>query len=144
MDDLLLYLHLASLTLAIVGIALADKVAFAWMRGTTETIAPAKLLQLHWIVTIALSGLVVTGLLMFWPLRDYLTGQPEFWIKMVFVLALLINSFFIEHFMGKAATTPFSSLTQKEKIPLFISGAVSGASWVGAAVVAYLLFGWPF
>jgi hypothetical protein len=34
---------------------------------------------------------------------------------------------------------PFAELTSKEKLPLMISGAVSGLGWVGAATLAFFI-----
>lgn len=139
MQNILWYVHIASLCLAGAGMLIADKSALAWLRGRAATVSPAALLRLHWIVTIGLCGLVATGLLMFWPLREYLMGEPQFWIKMAFVVALIINSFFIEAFMHKATTYPFASLTPTQKIPLFISGGISVFCWLGAGTLAFFL-----
>jgi hypothetical protein len=137
-------LHLGSLAFAALGILLADHAAFLWMRGRDRVSHRNSLLRLHWMVTAGLTGLVLTGLYLFWPLRGYLLGQPLFWLKMTFVAALIINSFFIERFLHIAMTRSFASLTKHEKTPLFISGAVSTLSWLGAASCAILLFRWPF
>lgn len=139
MQDVFFALHLTFLALAALGILMADKLAFAWLLGKTPTISPRRLLLLHWLVTIGLAGLVGTGLLMFWPLRLYLMHEPQFWAKMFLVFCLLVNSFFIEAFMHKATTHPFTSFTLNQKVPLFISGGVSALCWLGAAGLAFFL-----
>src|ERR1700733_260358 len=64
-DFLYFCIHVASLTAAAVGILWADRSAFEWMRGNVQTIKPRRLLQLHWLVTVALVGIIGSGLLMF-------------------------------------------------------------------------------
>lgn len=140
MQVLLTPLHITFLFLAAVGILVADHAALQWMRGKTEVIGKKILFTAHWIVTIALLGLVYTGLFLFWPQREYLLHQPLFLLKMIFVAALLINSMAIERLMHLAAVRPFSSLSAGQKAPLFISGAVSTLSWIGAGVMGLILF----
>lgn len=144
MDDLLLYTHLGLLAVVLWGIVRADHAAFLWLRGRTETVSLTAARNTHVVVTLALSGLVLTGLFLFWPMREYLLGQPLFLLKMAFVAVLIINSFFIELLMPTASTKPFATLTEREKLPLMLSGAVSTLSWLGAALAAILFFGWPF
>ncbi len=144
MDDLFLFLHLTFLAIAVIGISIADSSAMQWMRGTIDVVSRRALFNAHWIVTVGLGGLVLTGLYLFWPMREYLLSQPFFWIKMGFVIALIINSFFIEILMHSARSYTFASLSISKKIPLFVSGAISTGSWLGALTTAWLLFGWPF
>jgi hypothetical protein len=70
--------------------------------------------------------------------------QPLFWLKMFFVVTLLVNSFFVEQFMHTATERSYSSLAIREKLPLFISGGISTFCWLGAITVAILIFRWPF
>ncbi len=144
MDDLLLYAHLGFLAVALYGIIAADSQAMAWMRGKVPVIANHHLERTHWIVTAGLVGLVLTGLYLYWPMRAYLYGQPYFLAKMVFVLALLINSFFIERLMPLASQYAHVDLSAAQKRGLMLSGGISTLSWLGATVLALLQFGWPF
>jgi hypothetical protein len=140
MHGLPFYIHIASLCLAGLGVLFADHAAFDWMRGKRRTLSGPGIAAAHWIVTIGLSCLIISGLVLFWPLREYLVGETLFWVKLGFVFALLVNSFFIEHLMHTAERRPFASLSMRERAPLFISGAVSTISWLGAAGVAIILF----
>jgi hypothetical protein len=142
--DLPTWIHFAFLATALLGILLADSSAFAWMRGNVDTVHRKTVFRLHWIVTVGLSGLILSGLYLFWPLREYLVMQPLFWLKMFFVVTLLVNSFFVERLMQVATERPYSSLTAEERLPLYISGAISTLCWLGAITVAILLFKWPF
>ncbi len=119
---------------------MADSSAFAWLRGKREVVGRETLFVAHWVVTAALAGLILTGLTLFWPMRDYLLAQPLFWVKMIFVSALVINSFFIEYLMHTAAHHSFKSLSHRQKVPLMVSGAISTVSWLGAGITAVFLF----
>ncbi len=132
--------HIVFLILSIYGIVTADHAAFDWMRGKLQTMDKQKVMRSHWIVSIGLVGLVCTGLALFWPSRDFLMTNPAFWIKMCFVMALLVNSFVIESLSHLALVKPFSALTTKKKRALLLSGAVSTISWIGAAAAALFLF----
>ena len=140
MASLLTPLHILFLFVAAIGILIADHAAFLWMKGTTLVIGKKTLFTAHWLVTTALLGLVYTGLFLFWPRRDYLLTQPLFLLKMAFVAALLINSMAIEWLMHVAAVRPFNSLSTGQKTPLFISGAISTVSWIGAGLMGLFIF----
>lgn len=140
MRSLLVLIHIGSLFLAAAGILFADHSAFNWIRGKTGAIGRAALFITHWVVTIALLSLVYTGLFLFWPQREYLLHQPLFLLKMVFVAALLINAIAIERLMHVAEAQPFASLTTGKKVRLFLSGAVSTLSWIGAGLIGLALF----
>lgn len=53
---------------------------------------------------------------------------------MAFVVTLICNGLVIGKLQHVATTKTFSSLTFTEKLPLFISGAVSTLAWVGATL----------
>lgn len=144
MGDIWLYAHLGFLAVALYGIIDADTQAMSWMRGKIPVIAEENLKRTHWIVTIGLAGLILTGLYLYWPMRAYLYGQAYFLTKMVFVLALLANSFFIERLMPLASQFEHKNLSAGHKRILTLSGGISTLSWLGAAVMAILQFGWPF
>jgi len=144
MDDLWLYVHLGFLIVVVVGSIMADHLAYCWMRGKKLLLEKNELERAHWIVTIGLTGLVFTGLYLFWPQRDYLLEQPTFWLKMFFVLTLLINSFLIESLMPHATRSTHAALDALQKRKLMLSGGISTVSWLGTIIAAIYLFGWPF
>lgn len=129
--------HLLFLGMAIVAIAVADKKALAWMRGEVETV-PAKSLNLaHYTVWVGLGGLIVTGAMMAYPMIDYLIKDPAFLIKMLFVGILITNGFLISSLTEIAHNRSFASLTLRERLPLFFSGAVSTLSWTSAILIGF-------
>jgi hypothetical protein len=95
--------------------------------------------KFHQIVSLGLLIIIVSGALMFWPVRDFLLYESAFQIKALFVLALIINSLVIARHMGVASAREFSQLSMRERWPLLFSGAVSTLSWVGAFVAAQFL-----
>jgi hypothetical protein len=140
LSNLPLFIHIGALTFAFAGILIADHSALDWMRGKTDVAHPAAVFSAHWVVSVGLAVVVLSGLWLFWPMRAYLLTQPLFWIKMGFVAALLINSLFIEAFMHRATRYAFRDLTFRQKLPLLLSGAVSTLSWLGAGVTALVMF----
>ncbi len=138
--DIAFYTHLITLGIAVCGILFADHMGFGWIRGKTPTLNPKTLVRTHWVVGISLGAMLGSGSVLFWNAHQYLLTDPTFYIKMTFVLALIINSFVIERFLNVATTQPFATLTKKQKLPLIISGAVSTLSWIGAATTAFFLF----
>lgn len=138
--DIAFYTHLISLGLTACAILFADSTGFQWIRGKIEVIQEKTLSRLHWAVGIGLGLMLGSGSVLFWPLREYLLSTPAFYIKMAFVLALIVNSFVIDKLMRLAIKQPFQSLSQDQKTKLYISGAVSTVCWLGAATSAFFLF----
>ena len=116
-----------------------DTLALSWLRGTKPVLDTAVVDRAHIAVSIGLALVITTGGLLFLPRAEFLLTSPIFAIKMCFVLALIINGFFIDRLATTATKGPFSSLSDREKIPLFISGAVSVLGWVGAIICGLLL-----
>ncbi len=141
MTDLVFYIHIACLCVAGLGILIADHAAFEWLTHKRDVVGKRELFASHWIVSLGLAGLVLSGLYLFWPMRDYLLLQPLFWLKMAFVAALIVNSFFIEYLMHTASHTAWRHLSIRQRAPYIISGGASTLSWLGALFVALVLFG---
>ena len=141
LKDFVFLIHLASLAVAAVGVLIADKVGFSWIRGKVKTLHHRTLHLLHETLSYALTLLILSGLYLFWPMREYLLGQPFFLLKMGFVALLVINSIAIDKLMVVATKVPFANVSGKGKVVLFISGAFSFACWVGAGISALVVFG---
>ena len=124
-------------TLALV--VTADGHGFLWLIGKLEVLPRPRMELLHKLIWGGLSVIITTGAIMFLFYQDYLVTVTAFWIKMGFVLALLINAFFIGKLAHKSYSRPFVLLTHDERIPLIISGAVSTVAWVGAFTAAQFL-----
>ena len=135
----LVTIHIGVVIITLMVVLYADKQGWAWLRGRQEFLDATLLKRLHLLVWCGLAGLIATGLLLFWPLQAYLLYLPAFYVKMSFVLALLINSFVIGKLMYIATRRTYASLSRSERQPLLISGVISTLSWVGAIVAALLL-----
>ena len=140
MRDIIFYLHMTSLTFVAWNVFQADHMGFSWMKGRVETLPLAKVRKYHIQMWIGLILMIITGLLLFWPVREYLLSRPQFYVKMGFVTALIINSFMIRTLSGVATSRTFNSLTFKEKFPLILSGCISTIGWFGAATAGLFLF----
>ena len=139
MEQLFLPLHLLSLAYVAWNIVHADHMGLNWMRGKVKVLNEAKVHMYHRGSWIGLALMFVTGLALFWPMREFLLTRPEFYTKMAFVVTLICNGVLIGNLKNKATMRTFASLSIEEKIPLFLSGAVSTISWLGAAVMAFFL-----
>lgn len=135
----LLPVHIGTFIITITAVIIADLHALLWVLGKLPTLQPRRLSALHYVVSTGLMVAVTSGFLLFLPLRDYLVTVEAFWVKVFFVLVLIINSFVISQHMHIPTTRTFSSLTKKERRPLLISGAVSGISWITVFVAALSL-----
>jgi hypothetical protein len=133
--------HLLALAVAACGVVIADKIGFSWIRGKVRTLSPRTLHILHETLSYSLAALILSGLYLFWPMREYLLQQNLFLLKMLFVAVLVINSVVIDRLMLVATKVPFTAISGKGKVVLFISGAISFACWAGAALAALIVFG---
>ena len=138
----LLAAHVFSLGFIASLISLADKEALSWLRGRTRTLDPVRLRQYHRLMWIGLLLLSVTGFFLLYPLRLYLFEEPLFVAKLFFVGVLFINAVLIGRLQHVAAAKPFRELSVKEKLPLFMSGALSAYCWVAAAALGYIVTNW--
>lgn len=139
LDFIFLPLHIGVLLFIVWNIFLADKIAFAWFKGKIQTVDAVKIKKFHNNIFNGLIGMVITGLVLFWPLRDVLLVSPAFRIKMLFVVVLFINSFFVGKFMSVSSEKKYSELSLKEKLPLVIIGTVSTIAWISAILTANFL-----
>lgn len=138
-SDIVLPLHLAILAYAAWNILHADHLGFRWMTGKVNILEAADIRKYHRRVWIGLVGMIVTGFVMFWPVREYLLGRWQFLLKISFVLALVANGFAIGSIQKVATRKSFKELTLKEKLPLLVSGGVSTLGWTGAAIMAFFI-----
>lgn len=139
MYSIALTIHIITALTLIALVLYTDILGASWMHGKKEILPQKRVLILHRTIWIGIAIMIVTGVTMFYPLKDYLLYTPAFYTKMAFLGALIVNSFFIERFMHIALTRPFTSLTKKERLPLLVSGAVSTLSWIGVIASALLL-----
>ncbi len=139
LHEIVLPIHLFTLGFIAWTVLCADHMAFEWMRGKTQVLDEAKVRRLHKHTWIGLCAMIATGLLMFWPIHEYLLTRPQFYAKMAFVVTLITNGFVIGHLQKVALAKSFKELTFREKLSLIISGLVSTLAWLGAAAGGFYL-----
>lgn len=139
MEQIILPLHLLSLLYVAWNIVHADHMGFLWIRGKVLKLDEKKVYKYHKGSWIGLSLMITTGLLLFWSMREFLLTRPQFYVKMAFVITLIVNGLVIGSLQKTATTKTFNSLTTQEKIPLFVRGAVSTLAWLGAVTTAFFL-----
>lgn len=139
----MLWVHLGILLCTALVILYTDHLGWQYFRGTKQTLDSRLVGRLHVAVWVGLCGMILTGAYMALPAFSVLMAQPLFAAKMGFVALLVVNAWFIGSLITVATTTPYASLTQKQKTPLVLSGVLSSLGWVGAVTCAFLLFGVP-
>jgi hypothetical protein len=122
--------HLVAVFVAVALVLWADTIGMSWFRGQVKVLDLSKVSRIDRLVWVALSILIISGFLMFFPYREYLLQEAVFQIKLFFVATLLINGLFIRKLMRIATETPFASLNAKEKMKFLVSGGVSLIAWI--------------
>ncbi len=139
LPDIVFPLHISSLIFSVIGILLADHKALRWFLGKEPTLNRTILLKYHHHVLAGLSLMIITGVTLFWSMREYLLASNVFYLKMFFVSILIVNSFFIGRLMNVAVVKTYAELNFKERLPLMISGTASTLGWLGAFISAFFL-----
>lgn len=139
MEKILLPLHFIVLGFTAWNVVLADHMGFNWIRGKVKILQSSEVKKYHYRVWTGLVLMIITGFFLFWPLREFLLTRTQFYVKMAFVTTLIINSFVIGYLKETSITKTYASLSFKEKLPLFISGAVSTACWILTAAAGFYL-----
>lgn len=137
----MLTFHILSFGFVLGVTALADKDAFAWLRGKVHTLERERMHRYHLFIWAGLLSLIGSGVFLLYPTRLYLLTEFLFLIKLLFVGILVTNGILIGRLMHVALLKPFAALTRHEKLSLLLSGAISAFSWGAAALIAFVLFG---
>lgn len=138
-EQFALLIHIGTIISLVTVVLYTDHLGLRWVLGHIETISAKKLQTLHRLVWSGLFIMVASGFTMFLSYKDFLLYTPVFFIKVFFVAMLVINAFAIGKFMHVATSKPFAILSREEKLPLFVSGAVSTLGWVGAVTCGLIL-----
>ncbi len=132
MDTILLPIHITILGFTLWNVLKADHLGFNWILGKVKILEVGEVKKYHYRIIIGLGLMILSGVLMFWPMREFLLSRPQFYVKMIFVITLVINSIAISYVQKTACSKTFKSLSLSEKLPLFISGGLSTVAWLGA------------
>ena len=131
----LLSIHLITLSITALVIIYSDHQGFLYFRGKKQTLSKVFLHWSHILVWAGLLLMITTGVLLTIPAWTYRLQEPTFYIKMGFVLTLVVNAFAIGKLSKVAGEKPFAQLTTSEQRVLLLSGALSAMGWIGAAVI---------
>ena len=129
-------LHLLSLAFVAIVIVLADHDGYLYMRGKKAVLNAVKVKRLHQLAWVGLGAMIVTGMLLIAEEPGVLE-EGAFGVKMLMVLALLVNGFVIGRLSALSTTTPFANLSFGQKLSLLGSGAVSVSCWIGASLIGF-------
>jgi hypothetical protein len=135
----MLTIHLAIAICTGALVLYSDEQAFLWLRGKVDVMIPKRVKVLHHVVSAGLALLMLTGGYMYAQAADAYLSFPAFAVKMLLILALIINSYFIDRLSTVACERSFRSLSHPERIPLFITGVVSFACWAGAFICGLII-----
>lgn len=138
-ESLALIFHISTISVLAPLIIMFDLMALGWVVGKPERIPRVIVTIAHFTVWYGLALMIGSGLIMFSVYHAYLLTLKVFYLKMFFVAALIVNGFIIGRHYLIAAEHTFASLSKSMRLPLFISGAVSVASWVGVIICALML-----
>ena len=131
-------LHLLSLAFVAVVIIIADHDGYLYIRGKKAVLNATKVKRLHQLAWVGLVALTISGIGLVAEDPDVIE-EGAFGVKMLMVAALFANGFVIGQLAKLSVSTPFASLTRRQKLALFASGAVSVSCWVGATFIGFAL-----
>ena len=129
--------HLAIFLVTVVAILYADHLGFDYMRGKRTLLPPRLVSRLHYGVFTGLALMIATGSFLFMRTSGYYLNEPLFFVKVGFVLPLILNGWFIAKMSRIASERPFTLLSREERSLLFLSGALSAIGWIGSATIGY-------
>jgi hypothetical protein len=128
-------IHVIILLATVVVILFADHEGLSYVRQKKMVLSKKIITVTHRLVWAGLAGMIASGALLVATEEAEVLRETAFYIKMGFVLTLVINGFFIGTLSHVATETPYALLSQKEKTKLMVSGALSTMGWVGAAII---------
>lgn len=136
---MLVGLHITLVWATLLAVFYTDKIALAWLLGKKETLDDKNMTRLHYAIWVGLLGIIISGAFLAYPRITYFIHDMPFIIKMLFVLALLVNAVFLGRLMKTSFKMPFKQVDKERKIEFFIGGMVSTFSWIGALVMALFI-----
>ncbi|UZD64023.1 MULTISPECIES: hypothetical protein [Marinobacter] len=130
--------HLVGLAFGVGGALTLDIIAFRYFY--LDRITREKLVLFNFIARLVTSGLFilwVTGLAflwIYWQFEPDLLGNPKVWAKVVIVMVLTVNGYFLHHkvfpILARNLGKPlFHRVTVDEKAMMFTFSSISVISW---------------
>jgi hypothetical protein len=113
----------------------SDYRGFNYFRGKEKLLSEKFVKWSHLLVWVGLLLMITTGVMLTIPAWEYRLSQPEFYIKMSFVLVLVMNAVAIGKLSKQASVRAFDELPSEDKKTLLVSGGLSALGWIGAATI---------
>lgn len=135
MEKIYPILHAIALLYVAWNIINAYIIGLSWFRGKSETVDKKKITKYHHGTWLGIILMIITGGLVYSTVMDKIL-YPQFCIKMMFVLIIVINSIVIGKLLGTPTTRSFKSVTKRERNTLLLSAALSFITWGGAIITA--------
>jgi len=133
-----LFLHLVSLAVGFGAVVVVDVCGLLWVLGRrTAAQLLATATMTHGLITVGVVGLLVSGIVLH-PDLD----SPLARVKLVFVLAIMLNGVSAHRFLGGLRTVP--GQVAGDHIPwrfvpyAFFTAAVSQFAWWGAILIGFV------
>ncbi len=130
-------IHLVALLLTALVILYADHQGFRYFRGEVLRMSESFLVWSHRLIWVGLIALILSGIFLVLPSWEYYMSEPIFYLKMGFVLTLIVNAVFIGKLTHFTTDRAFSELPDELKKTFLVSGALSVIGWVGSAVIGF-------
>lgn len=137
----MIWAHLIILAFTAAAVITTDLYGLQWVLGKKERLNATFLRRMHALIWVGLVGMIATGLYMMIPSWEGYLSIDLFKGKMFFVVVLVINATLIGKHMHLPTTRAWKEISTKTRRALVISGFVSTTSWLGAFVLAKILFG---
>jgi uncharacterized membrane protein len=126
-------IHLATLLVTATIILYSDHEGFNYMTGRKVVLSTRTIHWSHRLVWAGLILMLMTGVVLILESWAYYLQEPVFYLKMGFVLILILNAFAIGKLSRVATERAFFELTGEERRTLLLSGVLSAVGWFGAA-----------
>ena len=130
---------IAAFAVNIALVIMSDIHALLWVRGIKPLLPEKRMRIFHQLISLGLVIAIVSGAWLFSTVADYLLTVPAFYTKMLFVLALIVNSFVIGRHIQTAVSHTFADISARERRTLLFSGLASSTAWAGTFVSALFL-----
>ena len=134
-----LTLHISAMFFSISLVVFADVLGLLWFFNRIQTLPEKVLKWTHRCILFGIFVSIITGILMFNSVSTLLLRNPAFYIKISFILFLLINAYFIHKHYTLSTTNNSMSLTCNEKNKLILFGTISALSWISVLIASQFL-----
>jgi hypothetical protein len=130
-------IHLTTLAFTALVILYSDHKGFQYFWGSVQTLPRSFVTWSHRLVWTGLILMILSGFFLMLPAWEYYIADPVFFVKMGFVLTLVVNAFFIGKLSPLTTERAFHELPPDLRRTLLVSGALSAIGWIGAAIIGF-------